>query len=235
MQKRTLFFIATTLISFNAAAADTAKNCITAVSSHSDRTKMEAKDYTATVEWKAVDLQPTSVGYGTAGGREHELTIVDGKVYRVRPTDGDALEVKTDTPTDGGAFMLQVATPTAWEESPDKMDAIGSFDDLSFAFDELVDSMGCGEDVVLPFKITGHANKVTWSLDTLPKEKVTESSDEDVTIVGLYNRNDKQKLFMVPGYNLHAHVVLNGKQQAGHIRDLDLAEGATLYLPAAAK
>lgn len=43
MQIRTLFFIATTLTSFNV-AADTAGNCVTAVSSHSDRTRMEAKE-----------------------------------------------------------------------------------------------------------------------------------------------------------------------------------------------
>lgn len=230
MTLRASLLLAASLITLNTAYADTPANCITSVSSHSNRANAEAKNYAANVAWKDLTLTPTSVGYGSAAGREYELTIVDGKVYRVRPNDKGAMEVLTDTPTEGGAFMLQLASPKSWKEHS-KLEAISSFDDLSFAFDELVDDMGCGDLALIPFKITGKATKLTWSLDTLPESLVTDSTDETVTIVGLYNRNEKVRYFMVPGYNLHAHVVLDGKQQAGHIRDLELAEGATLYLP----
>lgn len=227
---RTALLLAASLVTLNTAYAETPANCITKVSSHSNRAHAEAQNYAVNVEWKNLTLTPTSIGYGSAGGREYELTIVDGKVYRVRPSDKGAIEALTDTPTDGGAFMLQLASPKSWKEHG-KLEAMSSFDDLNFALDSLVDDMGCGDLAVLPFKITGKAEKFTWSLDTLPESLVTDSTNETVTIVGLYNRNEKQRYFMVPGYNLHAHVVLDDKQQAGHLRDFALAEGATLYLP----
>jgi len=94
----------------------------------------------------------------------------------------------------------------------------------------VADDLGCGENVLLPFKISGHARSVTWSMDTHPPRVVT-SRDQDVVILGLYNRNQKSKFFMVKGYNLHPHVVLTGEGWAGHMRDLDLTPGARLYLP----
>lgn len=230
MTLRISLLLATSLLAFSTASAETTANCITEVSSHSNRAQAEAGNYAANVAWKDLTLTPTSIGYGSAGGREYEITIVDGKVYRVRPDDKGTVKVLTDPPGDGGAFMLQLASPKGWKEHG-KMEMIGSFADLGFTLDELVDDLGCGEDALLPFKITGHANSVSWSLDTLPTPLVTDSTDQTVTIVGLYNRHDKQRYFMVPGYNFHAHVVLDKQQQAGHIRDLELAEGATLYLP----
>jgi len=202
MPLRTPLLLAASLFALNTAYADTPANCITSVSSHSNRVNTEAQNYAANVAWKDLTLTPTSVGYGSAAGREYELTIVDGKVYRVRPDDKGGVEVLTDTPTAGGAFMLQLASPKSWKEHS-KLDAISSFDDLSFVFDELVDDMGCGDMALMPFKITGKTTKVSWGLDTLPKSLVTDSTDEAVTIVGLYNRNEKVRYSMVPGYNLN--------------------------------
>jgi hypothetical protein len=37
---------------------------------------------------------------------------------------------------------------------------------------------------------------------------------------------------MVKGYNLHAHVYLLKNGVAGHIHEIELEDGGTLYLPA---
>ena len=61
--------------------------------------------------------------------------------------------------------------------------------------------------------------------------RITDETDLDVEIVGIYTQKDKAKYFMVKGYNIHPHVVLLKKDHAGHMRDVDLEEGATLFLP----
>jgi hypothetical protein len=96
----------------------------------------------------------------------------------------------------------------------------------------VVEDNDCGDDTLLPFKIVGHANSLTWSMDT-EHPRVTNEKDIDVEIVGLYTAKaeDKKKYFMVKGYNVHPHVILTKKDEAGHMRTVDLQEGATLYLP----
>jgi len=125
--------------------------------------------------------------------------------------------------------MLQVATPKAWGKS-ETLDELSSLDDLNFELDEVIDDLDCEGDVLIPFKIKGHAKEVTWSMDTA-KPRVTTSKDQDVTIVGLYNKEQHKHYFIVPGYNTHAHVLMKPLDQAGHLRSMTLEEGAQLYLP----
>lgn len=195
----------------------------------SQRDKVTAGDFSANGHWREVQLSPHSIGYGPAAQREYELTIANGQVTMARPV-GEHVEVRHDPRPDEGFAMLQVATPTAWVETAE-LALIGSFDDLNFELDQVAEENGCGDDVLLPFRITGHARSVTWSLDTAPHHKVTETRDQDVVVVGIYNRNAKTTYFMVPGYNLHAHVVMPALDLAGHVRTLELEAGAKLWLP----
>lgn len=210
------------------AAAD-AFQCVSPVQSISHRDKMTAGDFSANGHWREVRLSPHSIGYGPAAQREYELTIADGKVTMARPVD-DKVEVRHDPRPDEGFAMLQVASPESWMEAGE-LALIGSFDDLNFELDQLAEENGCGDDVLLPFRITGHARSVTWSLDTAPQHKVTETRDQDVVVVGIYNRNAKTTYFMVPGYNIHAHMVMPALDLAGHVRTLELEAGARLSLP----
>ena len=216
------------LLSGQALAADF--SCVTPVQSFSNLEKMSAGDFSANVLWKDVKLTRNSIGYGPGANRQYELTILDGQVYMARPDKDGEIRVRNDPKPSEGAAMLQIASPSAWGLYGE-LSEIQSFDDLNFELDMVADDLGCGEDVLLPFKISGHARSVTWSMDTHPPRVVT-SRDQDVVILGLYNRNQKSKYFMVKGYNLHPHVVLTGKGWAGHLRDLDLEPGARLYLPA---
>lgn len=204
--------------------------CHTPVESYSNRTQMAAGDFSANVQWQDLNLTSTSIGYGASAGREYELTILDGTVYRVNPT-GDGINSEQGKPAEGGATMLQVSSPKQWQAYDTPLDAISSFDDLSFALDELLEELGCGDNALLPFKISGHANHLRWSLDTLPKPLVTDSTQQAVTLVGVYNRSAKKRYFMVPGYSIHTHAVLHDSNYAGHVRDIDLKAGAQLWLP----
>jgi len=219
------------MLSLSAVAGDIA--CTVPMQAWSNLEKMTKGDFSANVHWDQVTLTSTSIGYGPTANRENETTIIDGKVYFDHPdASGKVIKATTMAPSKKlGSAMLIIASPKAWIKMPDAMDAISSFDDLNFVFDDVVDDQECGDDVVLPFKIVGHANKLSMSLDTKPNDLLKDYQNKEVVIEGIYNRDSKEKYFMVKGYNIHPHVLMTQDQIAGHLRDVDLAEGATLYLP----
>jgi len=221
--------LATSLQTFSAMGSDADFACISQVQSFSNLVRMKKGDFTANVKWKDVALFNTSIGYGAAENHRYELTIMDGKVYMARPGKGGAVTIRHDPKPGEGAAMLQVASPKAWGQQG-TLPEINSFDELNFELDQVVDDLECGDDVLLPFKIKGYAKSVTWSMDTHPSRVIT-TKDQSVVIVGLYNRSDKTKYFMVKGYNIHPHVVMPGVGYAGHLRSVELNEGAALLLP----
>ena len=227
----TVAIMAASLLQSTAAiAADVA--CKTPVGSWSSREKMMTGDFTANVFASELSLAHTSVGFGSTALRQNETTIVDGIVYRAHPNqDQQAIVDFSAAAANQGFVMLQMASPKAWLKMPQVLDAIASFDDLNFELDDQSENLGCGEDVLLPFKIVGKANSVTWRLDTQPNKLKRTSHNKAVTIVGIYNRNDRQHYFMSEGYHLHAHVLMTDDKIAGHLENIDLLEGATLYLP----
>lgn len=215
-------------------AAQTAQEiaCVTEVGAWSSRVKMAKGDFSANVLMRDLALKPNSVGFGSTAWRQDETTVVDGVIYRAHPDKNNNPVVKSEKPAPNDGFVLmQMASPHSWLRYEDPLSAITSFDDLNFEFDDLSESLNCGEDILLPFKIVGHANSVTWRLDTQPKSSKTITHNVDVVLVGIYNRNKRKHYFMSEGYNLHTHVLLVPQKVAGHLETIDLSEGSTLYLP----
>ncbi len=210
-------------------ASDSDFACVTPVQSFSNLAHLKKGDFSANVKWQQVKLSANSIGYGPGEDHRYELTIADGKVYMARPATNGGVIIRHDPKPEEGAAMLQVASPKVWAQQGE-LPAINSFDDLNFELDNVVDDIGCDDSVLLPFKIKGHAQSVTWSMDTKPA-RVTTTRNQHVEIVGLYNRNNKSKYFMVRGYNIHPHVVMQETGYAGHLRSVTLDDGAKLFLP----
>ncbi|BAS68359.1 hypothetical protein [Bathymodiolus septemdierum thioautotrophic gill symbiont] len=226
MKKYLLGSILITL-SISSIASDFA--CKVPVQSFGNIKKMTAGDFSPNVLFKDVKLSNTSVGYGPGADHQYELTIVNGVVYMARPGKDDEVMMRTILKEADGAAMLQIATPKAWKLYGE-MDDIDSFNGLAFEMDDVVEEIECGENVLMPFKIIGYANSLTWSMDT-ENPRVVNSKNQSVEVVGLYNVNNKQKYFMVKGYNIHPHVLLTNLGEAGHLRNISLQAGAKLYLP----
>ena len=204
--------------------------CITPVFSISNMDKMSKGDFSPNVLFKDIPLNKNSIGYGPGANHQYEVTIADGKIHMNVPKGDNEVSVRHKPTAEDGAAMLQVASPKAWTYAG-KLEDISSLDDFNFALENIVDDYNCGGDALIPFKIIGHANTLTWSMDT-EHPRVTDEKDLDVEIVGIFTAKDKAKYFMVKGYNVHPHVVLTAKDQAGHMRTVELEEGAKLFLPA---
>ncbi len=197
-----------------------------------DNPNMMKGDFSPSVKFDAVTIEPTMVGFGATGGRLQEITLADGKLFLVK-REGESLKTRHKADKGEGAVVLVASAPAAWKAFG-KADGVGSFDGLNFLLDNAVDDMKCDDSARVPFKITARANSVTWSVVDGPgKDKVVTSKDVDVMVVGIYSKTDKEHLHMVKGYNIHAHVVIPAQDVAGHIRELNLQDGGTLYMPAA--
>lgn len=188
-------------------------------------------DYSAAIKFSEMKLIPAKVGFGATANRADEITIVDGKLFLVGGDKG-VLKVRNQPNPGEGAVVLVTGSPVAWSEAG-KVDGVSSFDGLNFALDNAVDDMKCDESAVVPFKIVGHAKSVQWTVvNGSNKEIGNISHNVDVIIVGIYAKTNKEHLHMVKGYNIHAHVYLPTEGVAGHIQEIDLADGGMLYLPA---
>lgn len=210
-------------------ADDIKIQCNTPIQSFSNTDKMSSGDFSANVFFKDVNFTKNSIGYGPGKDRQYEISILEGQIYMARPAENGKTIVRHIPKDDDGGAMLQVANVEKWGEYKN-LNMIDSLDSMNFELDDVVEESDCDSNLVLPFKIIGHASSVTWSMDT-DNHRIDTMKNKDVVIEGIYNKKDKSKYFMVKGTNTHAHVVLTQEDLAGHLRNIVLNEGAKLYLP----
>jgi len=203
--------------------------CKTLVQSFSNMDKISKGDFSANVLFKGVKFTKNSLGYGAGKNKQYEISIVDGVIYMARPQDGGKTLVRHKPKKDDGAIMLQVANVGKWGEYK-TLDMIDSVDALNFELDDIAEESGCANDLVLPFKIIGTASSVTLSMDT-DNHRVDTIKNQKVILEGIYNKKDKSRYFMVKGTNTHMHVIIPQKDLAGDLKEINLNEGAKLYLP----
>lgn len=188
-------------------------------------------DLAAAVQLQDLSLASTTLGYGATTGLGDEITVVDGRVLLDRNAGGSA--TPRAVAAGDGAVKLVLSSPAVWTTQPRPLDGISSFDSLNFALDDAVEAMSCGAEAVVPFKITGHASTVTWSVANRQpgRDLLTTTRDVDVVLVGLHATADRDRLGLAKGYNLHVHVWMPQPALAGHLVDLHLDDGALLSLP----
>lgn len=189
-------------------------------------------DASPAVKLKDIKLAATTVGYGATANLADEITVIDGTFYLARHEDGQ-VKLRSSFDVDEGALKLMAASPTAWKAAG-KMAGVTSFDGLDFALDQAADDMKCDNSAQFAFKITGHAKSVKWSVvNKVPrKDFVSTNHDVDVVVVGIFARTDKNRLAILKAYDIHAHVHMPSENLAGHVIEIDLDDGAMLYLPA---
>ena len=205
-------------------------DCNAAITVFGTRDKMIARDLSASVLLKDVALTPNSVGYGPGVGRASEVTIANGKIRLAHPDDGGSIVLESQIADQGAAFLV-TASPKKWANEI-AIDVAFDALDLSDLIGEAATAQGCSGEQTFPFKITGHANELEWSVEGSPKKVVGVSEDVDVVIVGVYSNHDKHRTFTVPGLEIHAHVYVPSENLAGHLVQIILDENAKLFLPA---
>ena len=205
--------------------------CLAAVESYSNPEAGARGDYSANVSFADLGLAPNSVGYGAAGGRLDEITIADGVLHLARPDGAGHYRERTSFETGEGGYMLQLVSPQAWR-APVTLVAARNIDELGADVRRAVEAAGCASDSKLAYRIEARVVRAEWSLDTLPQRGDFATANQPAVIVGLYANVDQGRHFVTQGRNIHAHVVFRALGVAGHLKDVEIAPGARLWIQA---
>ncbi len=202
--------------------------CLNEVAVTGTMQQLKDKDFSAHIQLADVALSPTSVGYGPGENLSFETTIADGRFYLTHGEGGKP--VVENAPGERGAVFLVRADAGQWLALPG-MDGVFDLAELSDTLGRIAQDHGCRGEMTFPFRLTGHAAELDWSAESKPERLTGVLEDADVTIVGVWSNHDKQRIFMSPGFNLHAHFITADGTLSGHVQDVSLDDGATLFVP----
>jgi len=177
---------------------------------------------------------------GPVEGLRGEVTIYDG-MPSITTLSDDAAEVSTAM--DAQAIFLVYGAASEWTEVP-VSESITGLEELE-AFVRLeAETVGLDLETPFPFRIEGAvdtaAYHVIWRTDDRAMhnhaahqkaKRMFELSDEPVRMVGFWLHAGGEGVYTHPGMRTHVHIMNADNTTSGHLDDLTLPAGATLYLP----
>ena len=190
------------------------------------------------------ELTPDSTLYavGALSELRGEITVSAGQVFLSYAVTASSSETDVSTVSSEGATLLVSAQVASWLEVP-IMDAIAPE-----SFDERIKSLssaaGVSTDGPFPFLIVGPAVALRWHVidgrRLLPgssshadhlRAGVQHARDRaDVTLIGFFS-DAHQGVFTHRGSSTHVHCVLDSPPSSGHVDQVTVLPGATLFLP----
>lgn len=196
-------------------------------------------DLSAQIYLDTLSEIPHLYAVGPIEGLKGEITVYDGKssiatIDRAQPTISSSLH--------HGATFLAYASATRWKTISIDTSISGLRDVEAY-----VQNMSTRHDVdtrkPFPFRIEGRIDSLEYHIifktDDAPhnatehqraKQKFTVH-DSDVCIIGFWADVKSQGVYTPPDKRIHLHFILDGDAASGHVDDLQLREGALLYLP----
>ncbi len=185
---------------------------------------------------------PTLYAVGALSELRGEITVSAGRIFVSYPVTARSSETHVSTDSSERATLLVFAQVASWLEVP-IIDAIAP--DL---FDERIKSLasnaGVSTDGPFPFLIVGPAAALRWHVidgRRLPpgsnshadhlRAGVQHALDHaDVTLIGFFSEGH-QGVFTHGGSRTHVHCVLDSPRSSGHVDQVTVLPGATLFLP----
>jgi len=139
------------------------------------------------------------------------------------------------------AIFLAYGSTSKWNHFTIDEKLTGLNEIESYVRQSLIEN-GLNEEKPFPFRIEGHASAVNYHIiykdNDTPHNKTEHQKakrkfklkDQSVKIVGFWADASGEGVYTHPGKRTHLHVV-NENNSSGHLDDIKLEEGATLYLP----
>ena len=179
---------------------------------------------------------PHLYALGPREGLQGEVSVFDGMPSVARVVDG---RIEMDGSFDHRACFLVFATVAAWDE----IVLAGPVRGVPALEDVVVKAAtGSRAGEPLPFRITGRVERLTFHVldkrDGLPhtpelheRAKVHFAVErEAVEIIGFLSSRHRG-IFTPKDANLHMHVKTIDDRVSGHLEEVELAGGASLWLP----
>ena len=196
---------------------------------------------------RRVDLGPMIgrsglYGLGALENLSGEVTIWDGQVWLSKPDGAGGATAGQVGATEDGAALLVTANVTAWQEQ--RVDEAVPFDQLDAFIEGRAKAAGIDIAEAFPWRIVGAPSRIDWHVIDGSKIPSTAHGHEahmrtavrgklagkTVQILG-FTSPKHHTIFTHHDTNTPAHVIAGDEGVTGHVDHMDLAPGATLYLP----
>lgn len=196
-----------------------------------------AGDVAGTIELASLAGEEHLYALGPCDRLRGEVTILDGRAFISRVIDG-AIEV--DARFEGRACFLVYAALSDWVERP--VGPVSGNVEVEALVAAEAAEVGLDLQEPFPFRLTGTPDRLTLHVldkrDTRPhtpalheEAKVRfEYAGEPAEIIGFFSRSHRG-IFTPREANVHMHATSRAGRVAGHVDDVVLAAGATLWLP----
>jgi alpha-acetolactate decarboxylase len=183
------------------------------------------------------------VGFGLLSALRGEVVLVNGEAWLSYPnTDGTVRSAKAGANDETLAFLVAATVPE-WQDVPLTEDI--EFDALDDVVERLAKSARLDTEKPIPFVVEGALVNLNYSVvngaafaagGKLSREALKAASPKvklasaQGTLVGFFSREERPE-FLEPGTNVHVHVVVSSRNEAGHVDSVDLPRGTALRFP----
>jgi len=196
-------------------------------------------DLTARIALADLPEDDNLVAVGPVEGLKGEVTIDRGVAYISTVESGREVVRRT---TDVGAIFLAYGSARAWRAVRttsvlDGFDAIEAFVAAEAA------AAGLDPDTPFPFRLEGVASRLGYHVIFRTEDGVHNhaahrrakipfrADGERVAVAAVWADPGSVGRYTHPGRRSHMHAVVDGGRGAGHVDDIRIAAGATLFLP----
>ncbi len=203
------------------------------------RKMMFDADISAQIDLKSLENTKNLYGLGALTNLKGEILIFAGVPFITSVKNG---MVKLDQSYDHQAALLVYTEQANWQPI-DIPESIVSLKDLEIFISKASVEYSIPQDQPYPFLIRGKVKSAQWHVIDWPEGDTEHThakhkasglhgtiADETVEILGFYS--DKHHgVFTHHTTNMHLHVKNQAGNIAGHLDELSLGKGMTLFLP----
>lgn len=197
-------------------------------------------DFSATISIDSLINTPNLYAIGPIEGLKGEITINDGEIS-VATMENDNPKFSSTALNTKAIFMVYGSCSDWKKISIEK--PLSGIDEIEAYIKEKIPTNGLDMEKPFPFRIEGNVNSLNYHIiykkDNAPhnmaehqksKQKF-EIDNENIEIIGFWADSSGEKVYTHPGHRTHIHFIKKDSKQSGHIDDIKLEQGATLYLP----
>lgn len=199
---------------------------------------MHNGDISAKFDLQELENVSNIVALGAAENLDGEIIILNSKPYISKVRNG---ELVIENSFEQKASLIVYAKQYAWRLSNIPSD-VKSMQQLEKFIAKEAYQYGLNMEEPFPFFIKGTIDSLDWHVihwdvnDSVHTHEKHQSSglngtihDREVTILGFYSQHH-HTIFTHHSTNMHLHFLTKDETLAGHVDDLILANGMTLYL-----
>jgi hypothetical protein len=183
------------------------------------------------IDLKSLDLKRKSFGIGLDADSRAEILIYKGKIFKSSFNNKGIITEKTNNST---ASYIVYTSVRKWE-SYLLPSTIRSLADLETEIAKVIENNNYTGSGTIPFLLIGNPISANWHIEVTPGTNKQLNNrgfffEDKIKAVGFFT-TDQQGVITEMNSRIHVHVTNKRKEIVGHLDDIKMAGGMTLWMP----